>query len=64
MFWVVEKSAYMVNRINIACVVTLLDISKLDSSLGYVLCKRVYAVRMLFKLSIAYGRSKMQIACP
>ena len=63
MFWVVEKRAYSVNRIVIACAVTLRDLSKLDSSLEYVLCERVHAVRILFNVSITYGRSKIR-TCP
>ena len=51
-FWVVGKSAYSLNGIVIACVVTFRDLSKLISSLGYVLCELVHAVRMLFNLSI------------
>ena len=52
MFWVVGKSAYSVNRIIIACVVTFRYLSKLTSILGYVLCEPVHAVRLLFNLSI------------
>ena len=52
MFAVVGKSEYSVNIIVIACVVTFRDLSKLTSSLGYVLCEPVHAVRMLFNLSI------------
>ena len=53
-FWVVEEGAYSVNQIAVACVVTLRDLSKLTSSLGYILCEPVHAVElhMLFNLSI------------
>ena len=40
MFWVVGKSAYSVNRIVIACVVTFRDLSKFTSVLGMCFVNR------------------------
>ena len=45
LFLAIGKSAYSVNRIDIACVGTFRDLSNLICSLGCVLCEPVHAAR-------------------
>lgn len=51
-YFMILERVYGVNRIVIACAITLRDPSELAYSLGCVLSEPVHSLRMLFKLSI------------